>query len=395
MAQGDLWQLGIEVPVRNNKFDDFAQRAYFESDTTSGARVFTVDKDGTDIDLRTADYVLTPGIEVTLGPSTYSGFEGAVETVTVSVLDQSGSTYYFDATANLLYDYSEGDQIQFKTKPVGWTANLSGGYLDSRKYSMADPYKYGNSAITYGAGHSVRIDRTAASTSYVHSIIRKSGLNTLLNSNGVHRASVWAKSATIDLGYASCIIGEYTANDNQITTNQFDVDPGVTWALKSTTFTPNADANKAEIDLRITNGVAARQVMDFYSPIIEHAAGTSGSGTGYVALTEYPESGSIRYDKLTMNNSAIMLNNTRKDFDASGGRIRHWMTAEFLNVSQATYDDFMQLERACIEDGANIVLRPNIDDLPPVMIGKIKISNAGKTFWNFGYRSFSFRFEEV
>ena len=391
MAQNDYFQYGVECPVRNWRFEEFDRYIFFRLDATSGNTIYTADRTGTALNPAAADNVLSVGNTVVLGPSSYTGSDGYTEESTITAVDPTG---FIQVTPNLRYDYAAGDRIVIRTAPRGWTPinNTDSG----RIYARADAMKYGNSKVDVGVGYAARLRRLAAAGGDANwSITHTMDVNTILSANGVHRISAW--------GYGD---GDTTQNSVLLTvtesdgtglgvTAELDFSGRTSWNQQATTFTPGAGSSRATVRMRIKSGVSGETNFYLDNVTVEHAIGTDDTASGYYTATEHPDIGSVSYDKISSQTQTQLVNNTVSHHDPAGGRTRYWLTDTYTDVPQAFYDNMVMLEKQCLVNNRNLVFRPFIDDLPAVMVGRIRVTGFNKQYWDYGYRSFQFRFEEV
>jgi len=391
MSQGDKFELGVECPIKNWQFEEWDRWLYIRDAVTSGATVWVSDVDGDELDPRIASYVLSPQNTVIIGPNS-SGYS---ETQTVQSIEKhiTADEYFITFGNNLLFDYSAQDKMLIRTAPLGWTPSYD-SYRTDRVYARKGAMKYGNSKLDYGVGSSAYIERTAAAgTDY--RLLQTTDIDTVLAANGVHRMSTWGY-AIGDTGNCDIKLDTLKADGSTIasatTTHNYS---GIsTWAQNTSTFTPGSRTSKANIYMQIDTVPSTTTHFYLDNLTIEHAQGTDDTASGYYTMTQYADQGSINYDKISRQARTVLVNNTMYATDSSNNRIRYWLSCNFTNATQATYDNLIVLEKHC-NDGNNIVFRPFINDLPDVLIGKIRITSPSKNLWNYDYRSFSFRFEAV
>ena len=120
--------------------------------------------------------------------------------------------------------------------------------------------------------------------------------------------------------------------------------------------------------------------------------------SGYYELQEYPLQSSLAYDIIgnasilpTSNGSGILFNRTGVGDKAE----RHVLSARFTAVSQAAFDEMRKL--LWYQARGNLInIHPFIDDLPPVMTGRLRMGGLSKTTTPFFTSvDFDLSFEEV
>jgi len=159
-------------------------------------------------------------------------------------------------------------------------------------------------------------------------------------------------------------------------------------------------------------GVCAASISDSYIRFFYKRASTfyvdciylehdSGVGTaGYYTFTERPDLDSLSWSMRGFSKQQELLDSTLRKFTSMGleDQIRKYtLSAHFSNVGQTFWNNLAVLKE-WQDRGRLLCLHPNIDDLPPVMVGYMSIvedRQISKNFWNFAYRSFDFTFVEA
>tara|TARA_R100000458_G_C8278547_1_gene255114 strand:- start:33666 stop:35780 length:2115 start_codon:yes stop_codon:yes gene_type:complete len=131
---------------------------------------------------------------------------------------------------------------------------------------------------------------------------------------------------------------------------------------------------------------------------LEHQGDLEGTQDGFITLQTLPEIGSINFSTVSSDGikTLRLTNNSIFKVDTSGygERIRWRMDCDFANVPQSDWDAIQHLLR-WQRAGHRLTLHPYIDDLPPVMVGYMEITNVQKSHWDLTRRTFHFSFEEA
>ena len=381
MAQGDYMQAGVYVPIRNHKFERFIRTVYFEVDTAAGSTDIKIaDIDGNPLDIRAAPYCLVPGNIIKIGPNA----DGYFEERTITLIDADGASYFI-RVAPLTYSYEAGDAVQAQSVPLEWTPAY-GSYVDSRLYSKATAMPYGSGINTFQVGNAASVARVASGGEN-HRIQQYGDIGTLLNANGEHRLSAWGKG-TGDNARCKVYLDQCYADksDVGITSTSIDFENDTDWTLNSTTFTPNIATSLGLITVQIDSGITEATTFLVDNVILEHSVYT---------FTEYADLGTLRIlDPLSDRQQFKRLNNTAGFSNSANGKYRQGFSMQFTDVPQVFRDNMRILHNYC-EQGNFLVIRPNIDDLPDVMVCDMQISGQGKDFWSLPYGSISATFIEM
>ena len=146
-----------------------------------------------------------------------------------------------------------------------------------------------------------------------------------------------------------------------------------------------------------------KEASTFYVDCVflEHAHGTDDAADGFYTFTEYPDFGSVSWRRRTGERKQTLLDGTMRGWSIAsslGDSIQKYtLRAHFSHVSQTFFDNLMILKEWQMR-GRLLTLHPNIDDLPPVLVGFMSIpdeSEMAKDFWDLGKRSFDLTFTEA
>jgi len=155
MAQGDPWQMGVlseDFDSRFRAYDKFAYLLNDEAVTGAGKTLETADGDAAALDIRSDPYNVGVDSVVILGPSTYTGHEGATEEFTVTAISATA------ITGTLVYKYSARDKITIRTTPRAWIAEDTVD-IPGKRYSRADGLMFGNGTADLDIGYGCAIRR--------------------------------------------------------------------------------------------------------------------------------------------------------------------------------------------------------------------------------------------
>jgi len=396
MAQSDNWKFGVEIPFKNWNFTEFDQKVFFAAAVTSGSTFDPEDEDGTAVDLQTLQFRLNDSVGdlLVLGPSTHANNPGVTETVVISTIANS-TPFAIVTVSSIQFDYEEGDDITIRSVPRGWTFETTqlAGKAISRDTASLFGASSPNGKVNRPQKFSVQIDRTDnGGSNDNHALSQISGLNTFLSDNFSHFAVHTVHKNTGSGGDINLEIQQYNADLSSGSKNNTDLADSATYTQESNAFAIVANKSRLEIALRVQPSTSESVNLDMFCA--SHAQGTDDETSGIWTEDTQSDQGSIRYDYITMGKNIALANNTMVRHDQAGGRRRYFVTSTYTDVVQSVYDNFMILQQFN-DEGGNIVFMAFINDLPQIMIGKIRVSAFNKQEWDYGRASFSFRFEEV
>ena len=125
--------------------------------------------------------------------------------------------------------------------------------------------------------------------------------------------------------------------------------------------------------------------------------GNTGYTNGYYLFDEFPDKNSLKPFKTETTQTLDFGNLNKSWFDLAGegDRIEKYkFGCRFGSVSQSFYNVLLEFARLQ-DEGLMVNIHPNIDDLPPIMTGKFKLSGYEKNSWDVSLRSFNFEFQEM
>ena len=403
MAQGDAWQMGVAVPIANSSF---RERKYISDEVgtayTTGTKLYT---DGS-----ATTFVTDPShcpTVITVGPSTHTNNEGAIETAMLGVY--GGSVYqhasYLTLRDDLTYDYEDGDPITLlgNVTPAGWT--LSGaGDLRTFHINFTDP-DWGYDDLYYALG--------LQSSGDTAPFFLQDVPNYVPPPSTYIRVGLHCKVAEVtgDLGVYLKIYegvpGDGAAKIGEsllaIATQDWTAESYVCGATNS-----NPDLiTGLEIQLMLngTLGATGYGTARFDSLWAEHAkdtnynSGNTNVNSGYYEFAEYPTATTINYSQYNPLKTLRLANGSSVNYDPTGSNdqfYKHTVSANFDNVSTA-FREVMQVFQRWQDRGNQLNLHTHLDGLPVAITGKMKFirgANVTKSLWDLSKSSFTLVFEE-
>jgi len=141
-----------------------------------------------------------------------------------------------------------------------------------------------------------------------------------------------------------------------------------------------------------TPTVDDRLILYLDDIILEHSAGLSYPSDGCVDFGRYnvwPDMGSVSWSVVEETSSKEVISS----LSDSKADYRYVIKASFSYVSQEFWNDMLKL-LTWQSKGFLLTLHPYIDDVPPILVGKLSIVNIKKNFWDLTKRSFELTFTE-
>ena len=367
---GSLWQYGVNIPLINQKFAEYDQKAFFLNDEevpTSTADIETADEDGAALDVRADPYNVSGGNVVILGPSTHADNLTAIEEMTVSTTDATS------ILGSVHYKYMATDPITIRTIPRGWTAEATA--VTDKVYSRVDGVGYGDGGLTLGTGYGCKIFRDHVGGEVTHYIEYTTPVNSVdWNEVPNYRASYYGISEFESGNECRLLVTQIDSAGTDIASDSTYVSTATSSYTLETSGTKQLQDYVTSLKMQFivynTNSDTAFTVA---LPILEHAANTSDASSGIYTVTKNPRLTSVRPNIITGEKNENTHQNQAWKFDASGGRVRWMVPATFRNITFAQYQNLMVLKEWNLK-GYKIVFRPDMDILPPVMIGDLYLS---------------------
>jgi len=153
-------------------------------------------------------------------------------------------------------------------------------------------------------------------------------------------------------------------------------------------------ANRWFARARLSKGLNTAFELD--DLIIEHAHGTSNEANGFYEIDDWPDPESISWRRVDPDPGSNRLANGSLKINSAGDRRpRYAVSADFVNTTTTIYDDINAIVTQQKNTGDMVVFRPYGTVLPPVMVGKLRISPRSPRHWDLGRTSFTIEFEEA
>ena len=364
-AQGDPFEMGISVRVKNNSFRHptwYSDQLSFEAAAAQAtARVDNADDEA---------QAIKNGDRLTLGPNS-SGVTEVAEVASIDDREAAQCTITF--ADNLSNTFAIDDYV------TGVVSNVAGAW--SVGTTTAQP---GGLIAVRG-----KDDRFCQKLTF----------------DGAAEELKQSLDDDEFVGGATYRVGchyRQSANDFYLRVNDGTTD------FINKTCSDTTDAFVAVTD----TGACAASVSDSYIQFLYKGASTfyvdcvflehdSGiASLGFYTFTERPDLGSLSWSMRPFSKQQELLDSTLRKFTSMGleDQIRKYtLSAHFSYVGQIFWDTLMVfLEWQ--HRGRLLCLHPNIDDLPPVLVGYMNIvedKQISKNFWDMSRRSFDLIFTEA
>lgn len=225
-----------------------------------------------------------------------------------------------------------------------------------------------------------------------HAFFRTTNIGTVLNSNGNHRLAAFVKN-TGTYGQCALRLNERNAANADLSTHTSPLTAACADFTEFTaTLSPDATTSKVILSCMILSATAAATTFTVGNIILTHAKGTDDTAAGVYTFDDIPIKGSLDYGYYSGRRKISLANNTNAFSDASGGRVRWWISCAFTYVPQGLYDNLLTL-LGQLQGRAQLALFTGITDLPPVIVGELTISALRKASSNLDTRVFNINFE--
>ena len=372
-AQGDVWELGVAVRVKNHSFRFPTWYAdTLDAATVSGQKSIHV--------LNASDELQSVAIGdyVTIGPNS----SGVTEVAKVAAISsRTGNSPFITAVDNLSNSFAAYDaDYPLRNHVTGVVSNLAGAW----SVGTTEAIPGGVSAIRG------KDDRFCQ-------MIQFAGADDELKQTLDDDEFIADTTFRVGCHY------KQSANDFYL-----QVHDGTSAFINKTC----GDTTDAWVSVTDTGDSVDGTISDSYIRFFYKGASTfyvdcvflehdSGIGTaGYYTFTERPDLDSLSWGMRGFSKQQELLDSTLRKFTSMGleDQIRKYtLSAHFSNVGQTFWNNLM-IFKEWQDRGRLLCLHPNIDDLPEVLIGYMQIvedKQISKNFWNFAYRSFDFVFIEA
>ena len=378
MAQGDFFQMGVVVEVKNPSF-----RFGTEKTTTLNGN-YVPGTHGVTLTVNSTSPALTKLFKaqdrILVGPSTNTTDSGRRETRQITAVTATT----FTLKTALTYSYQNTD-------PVGGIGtNLVGGWTPAGNV-VPSGMDGGGKDDEYGQ----KLDFGGATSDY----LEQTGLATLEPAN-VYRVGFYHRSSGGDTNDkirvkvhdgSSYFIGAATS---------VDMAGKGTYTRYTDTGTTNAtwtNLSAAQVRFEWMAGTPTDVEIDLVW--LEHAKSLSTSSLGFYTFTEKPNLG-LTWEREAQWSRRRLANQTLRRHGFCGGAqktLKSVVDMRFQYVTQVFWDDLMLLQR-WQDKGHLLTFHPSLDDLPPVLIGIMTVvedRKVSKEHWALGRRSFDMTFMEA
>jgi len=360
-----FWTMGVGVPIKNNSFR-FGTKKETTLNGSAAAAQKVINVDNTS---PTIANLLKSDDRFLIGPNSSSQSEtGLIYSVSVAEITAQG---------NLTYSYADEDPITFTGTllPEAWTVSGS-----------LTPYGISYYGVGSGKDDDYCIYGLGAGSGYFEQQIAKfAGLSVLEASTKYRGGGYFADGNSV---------GDFSIYDDTPGSAFLTVAlNGGGWAARTATGTTSATPEVCYVRIESTGvGLIGADCL-----FLEHAVGTDDAANGVYTFDEYPVLGSVAVETRETEIETQLLNNTLAVFDpfnSQGKEIKHTVTAEFGFCAQTFMDNLTKLQR-WQRKGNLLTLHTDLDNIPPVLYGKMYITNRRKDFYDVTRSSFTFTFKEV
>jgi hypothetical protein len=387
------WSIGVGVPIKNRSFkigtygEDQLAAAY-----TSGVTL-SINSDQRNL-FGTNDYIV-------IGPSNNASHIGKSETAKIATVLSNK----INLIASLDYNYAVSDYISGIGNKVaaGWSPDNT--YANGVRCEGFDhDGKEHNSAQKFRAVWS-----PSSGTTYEYRRLRQTIVANTFIPFTAYRIGFYYKFVlnildpelfcVVNDGVSDFINGVLVANNNVSTYTLF-----THVATTNSAFAFKVIGESAGlIDILIgADQVGAGDPVDgtvYIDQIfLEHAKGTDGAGAGVYTFTEYPEFGSIQWERIDSFRRVQLRNLATKIYDSSGTsgkQYLHKISAQFDNVSEDFYENLIELMNYQLDGNFLVLHQDSVPKITPTLYGIMSITGLKHNMFDLSRVSFTLTFEEV
>ena len=398
-ASKRLW-IGVAVPIKNQKYHRGTQViTEFDSDHVVVSPVITLES----LLHYSIEQVWHVGAQLLLGPSSHSDNPGAREITEISSVDSDSQV---TATGDILFKYKEGDPISGvgNLLPMGWLPS-SVDPDEIAPLGIRDT-EYGNTAVSGGVYDNYRFYCSGTEnfemTQRVYDLLLP---QTQYRFGVFYKADFDATGPDFNVSITDGAGEFYTETirsraEGNMATWTFHVSHKASAFVPGTEGITSTAVDYCDIKLPLfDNGVGKTRVW-LDAPFLAHAQRTSAYLEGLYEFPEYPVLGSLAWNWTTFIQERRLANGELREFDPTGGGGRtkkHTLSCQFENVS-ADFFDTLNIFLQWQNEGNDLVLITGEQfygaSLPPVVIGRMRLTQVSKASWALGLRSFNFTFTE-
>lgn len=362
IAQGDAFELGVSVQVKNPKF----QHGSWYEDVLDGA----CNASATVPITNAADeaQVLAIGDRVQLGSNASGVTESKVIQAISSRTVNSPNITLTAATSN---NFASGVAI------TGYGTNLGGAWDVGTTVAVPG-------GITAARG---KIDRYSQKIGLLAPAeeMKQTLDDDDFETSTLYRVGMYYKQSAGDFYFQV-----YDGNSAFI--NKICDDTTNTWVAVTDTGTCHSSVSSSYIRLlfKTTSTLYADCVF------LEHDSGQV-TPAGFYTFTEYPDLGSLTWGTRNQFKGHELLDGVLKKYSLSclgDNGDKYILKGHFSWVSQTFWKALVKFGEWQAR-GRLLNLHPHITDLPPVITGYMEIGEKSKDIWDLSKRSFSFVFTEA
>jgi len=366
------WTMGVGVPIKNNSFRFGTKKeTTFSAGEAALQTILSVTETSP-----TLSKLLRANDRVLLGPNS----AGQSETALVS---STGSGTITIPSPGVTYAYSSGDPVTFIGTRLAEAWDISGTHTPASIDGGGKDDDYAQQLSFGGVDGARKFYQT---------------LSTVAGLSQFEATTVYRFGCNLDVAGSSAVVG-VAVNDGSSDFITGTASAAGYSSLASYTDTGTSAAigslGAGEIYFDYDSGTVDTVNIDCV--YLEHASGTDDAASGVYTFDEYPALGSVGIETRETEIEAQLLNNTLAVFDpfnSQGKEVKHTVTAEFGYCAQTFMDNLTVLLR-WQRKGNLLTLHTALDNIPPVLYGKMYITNRRKDMYDVTRSSFAFTFKEV
>ena len=365
-----FWTMGVGVPIKNNSFRFGTKKeTTFSAGEAVAQTVLSVTETSP-----TLSNLLKANDRVLLGPNS----SGQSETALISTTGSGTIT----VSSGITYAYSSGDSVTFIGTRLAEAWSLSGTFAGITSIDGGGKDDDYAQCLDFGGANGAR--------KFYQTISQVAGLSQF-EPDTKYRFGCWLDNAGSS---PSVTLAVNDGHDDVITGTKGACTDFTAYTDTGTTGT-SSEVGAGEVYIAWNSGTVSTFNVDCV--FLEHASDTDDAANGVYTFDEYPVLGSVAVETRETEIETQLLNNTLAIFDpfnSQGKEIKHTVTAEFGFCAQTFMDNLTKLQR-WQRKGNLLTLHTDLDNIPPVLYGKMYITNRRKDMYDVTRSSFTFTFKEV
>lgn len=414
-VQGDLWQMGVALPVDNRSFNE----GKFRKTTLASAAAKAATSLVVTVLTEPAAHIdwLRQGDVITLGPSTSTTNPGATETVVLTADPTYNSTTLavqgIAGSGGLINAYSSGDPVSGIGTAGAENWILLAGTERSLSTDGGGHFEgmFGAASSSYdGTRAGADDDYFGQTWTHQYGTTSVKGSSTLCQVLKGYRFPMWGGNIRMGCYY------KYVPNSSP-SGPSLDLILKIGTASGSTTsYTLNLTSGASAVSSwtrteGVVDATALFNILDYVRieqkitagsesvtaaidhVYAEHAIGVGQTDAGYITFADYPVAGSFGMNQRSAKSKTVSLDNrmTYHSVADSQGIHKKWeVEAEFAVVGQTMWNQLQDLLRWQAQ-GHSLTLHTFIDDLPWVMVGYMTLGKVKRSRLDLHYFSYQFR----